>query len=51
LASNGKEKWPILLDRKKETATPKNTSKPKKKEVRIAFAFAFAFAFALHLSF
>jgi hypothetical protein len=25
-----KRKWPIYYDRKKETATPKNTSKPKK---------------------
>jgi hypothetical protein len=40
------EKWPILLDRKKEIATPKNTSKPKKRGPN-----AFAFAFALHLSF
>jgi hypothetical protein len=32
LANDGKEKWPMLLDRKRE-ATPKNTSKPKKKEV------------------
>jgi hypothetical protein len=37
-------KRPILLERKKEIATPKNTSKPKK-EVRIAFVFTFAFAF------
>jgi hypothetical protein len=28
---DGKEKWPIYYDIKKETATPKNTSKPKKK--------------------
>ncbi len=27
---DGKEKWPIYYDRKKEKATPKNTSKPKK---------------------
>ncbi len=49
--NDGKENGQFTMkERKKERATPKNTSKPKKKG-RIAFAFAFAFAFALHLSF
>ncbi len=45
---DGKER-PILLW-KKEIATPKNTSKPKKKGPD-CFCFCFCFCFALHLSF
>ena len=51
LASNGKEKWPILLDRRKIEPHAKENIQGKEKEVRIAFAFACALAFALHLSF
>ncbi len=35
-------KWPIYYERKKETATPKNTSKPKKKGPD-CFCFCFCF--------
>jgi hypothetical protein len=50
LANNGKEKWPMLLDRKDRPHQRTHLSQ-RKKEIRIAFTFAFAFAFALHLSF